>query len=65
VNAGLAVGTLLGVIEVSVGGVPDPPPLPPVIVKFIALDVVVSAFITRMLTVPATAICAADIDAVN
>lgn len=66
-NAALPLKALSGLIEVSVGGVPLPPPgpPPPVIVKLNALDVVVSAFITRTLTVPAAAICAAVIDAVS
>jgi hypothetical protein len=68
VNAALPVNAVLGLIEVSVGGVPLPPPgpAPPVIVKGIVLfDVVVSGFSTPILTVPPTLIKSADIDAVN
>lgn len=60
------VTALDGLIDVNVGGVPLPPPVPPVIVKGnVPFDVVVSGFNTPILTVPPALIMSAVIDAVN
>jgi hypothetical protein len=61
VKAVLPAGTDDGEIEVTLS-VCDPPP---VIVSCIAVEVVVSDFTTLTLTVPATAICAADTNVVS
>jgi hypothetical protein len=63
VKAGLPDAMEEGDIEVRLY-VPPPPPVP-VIVKSITPEVVVSDFITRTATVPAFAICAAEIDVVS
>ena len=62
VKAGLPAATAAGEMELRPN---PPPPEPPVIVSVIAPEVVLSAFITRILTAPATAICAAVTFAVS
>lgn len=64
VKAGLPDAMELGDIEVRLYVLPPPPPVP-VMVKSITPEVVVSAFITRTATMPALAICAAEIDVVS
>lgn len=63
----LPAATVDGEIEVKENvEFPPPPPEPlPLIVSISAEDVVVSGFITRIVTVPAVAICAADTAAVS
>ena len=62
VNAGLPAATAAGEMDVRLKA---PPPDPPLMVRVIAPEVVLSAFITRMLTAPAVAICAAVTFAVS
>jgi hypothetical protein len=62
VKSVLPAATAAGEIEMRLNA---PPPDPPVIVSVIAADVVLSDFITRTLTAPAVAICAAGMLAVS
>jgi len=62
VNAGLPAATAAGEMDVRLN---VPPGEPPVMVSVRASEVVLSDFITRMLTAPAEAICAAVTFAVS
>jgi hypothetical protein len=54
VNEGLPAATAEGEMDVRLN---EPPPVPPVMVRVNVPEVVESGFITRMLTIPALAIC--------
>ena len=62
VNAELPAATAAGEMEVRLS---EPPGDPPAIIRVRASEVVLSDFITRMLTAPADAICAAVTFAVS
>lgn len=62
VKSGLPAATAAGEMDARLNA---PPGEPPVIVSVMASEVVLSDFITRMLTAPAAAICVAAIFAVS